>query len=200
MLFRIIKVKREYKIDWIEIFSYFLISSSIFLLLLSIIFNFNSNYVITVDYQFYAKLAAYINEVRFENTLLDYSNTLEQVCIPYHYADIYFTGLVSKIFNIHTQYSLTLVVYPILFSTIIFSIRQLFHSISLNKYNLVISVLVLFVSMFGLLFPESLLPMGIWDISLLSMPKLSYVYICAVWIIYFIIKNDNQNLIFLRWY
>tara|TARA_Y100000991_G_scaffold130751_1_gene98422 strand:+ start:214 stop:1968 length:1755 start_codon:yes stop_codon:yes gene_type:complete len=196
LLFRIIKVKREYKIDWIEIFSYFLISSSIFLLLLSIIFNFNPNYVITVDYQFYAKLAAYINEVRFENALLDYSNTLKQVCLPYHYADIYFTGLISKIFNIHTQYSLTLVVYPILFSTIIFSIRQLFHSISLNKYNLVISVLVLFVSMFGLLFPESLLPMGIWDISLLSMPKLSYVYLCAVWIIYFVIKNDNQNIIF----
>jgi len=196
LLLRIIKVKREYRINWSEIFSYFLLSSSIFLLLLSIIFNFNLNYVITIDYQFYAKLAAYINEVRFENALLDYSNTLEQVCYPYHYADIYFTGLVSKLFNIHTQYSLTLVVYPILFSTIIFSIRQLFDSISLNKYNLVISVLILFVSMFGLLFPESLLPMGIWDISLLSMPKLSYVYICAVWIIYFIIKNDNQNLIF----
>ena len=147
LLFRIIKVRREYRINWSEIFSYFLLSSSIFLLLLSIIFNFNPNYVITTDYQFYAKLAAYINELRFENVSLDYSNTLEQLCMPYHYAHIYFTGLVSKLFKIHTQYSLTLVVYPIVFSTIIFSIRQLLDSISFNKFNLVISVLILFISM-----------------------------------------------------
>ena len=38
--------------------------------------------------------------------------------------------------------------------------------------------------------------MDLWSsISLLGMPKLSYVYLCAVWIIYFISKNDYQNLI-----
>ena len=196
LFYRITQVNRKYKINWRNIFTYFVLSSSIFLLLTSIIFNFNSNYVITGDYQFYAKLAAYINELGFENPLLDYSNTLEQTCSPYHYADIYFTGLVSKLFNLHTQYSLTLVVFPILFSTIIFSIRQLLDSISLNKYNLVIAVLILFISMFGLLFPTSLLPMDVWSISLLGMPKLSYVYLCAVWIVYFITKNDNQSFIF----
>ena len=196
LFYRITQVNRKYKINWRNIFTYFVLSSSIFLLLTSIIFNFNSNYVITGDYQFYAKLASYINELGFENPLLDYSNTLEQTCSPYHYADIYFTGLVSKLFNLHTQYSLTLVVFPILFSTIIFSIRQLLDSISLNKYNLVIAVLILFISMFGLLFPTSLLPMDVWSISLLGMPKLSYVYLCAVWIVYFITKNDDQSFIF----
>lgn len=164
----------------------FIATSVFYVLQLNTMFDLGNGNIklIDKDYSFYARLAGYLRDFGIENTNLEYFLADKGGVIPYHYADLWFTALISKTFFIHVQYALILITYPIIF-TIVFSgwvyiiklLKEKFTK-KITWLDYLIPLLFFTLSMFKGIYPSyiNLLKMDIWTPTILSMPKLAIIY------------------------
>ena len=133
------------------------------------------------DYSFYARLSAYLRDFGIENWNIEYF-LLEGIdgVLPYHYFDLWFTALISQAFDIHSQYALFLIVYPISF--VIISLLIYRNLIRFKIKPLPAALICLCApafSLMGLLYPQSIaiLKMDVWSGSLIETQKVTYAFI-----------------------
>lgn len=159
------------------------------------------------DYSNYARVASYIRDFGIENRNIEYFLMDKGGTTIYHYTELWLSAFISQLFNVHSQYALHLFVYPILLVVVYSGIILLINKVQINlKINNTLTKSKLFAyitpyffftfSMFASLYPNNieLLKMDLWATSILSMPKLLYVYVYSICMILAILKSDYFSL------
>ena len=159
------------------------------------------------DYSNYARVARYLRDFGIENRNIEYFLIDKGGVTIYHYTELWFSAFTSQLLNIHSQYALHLFVYPILLAVVysgiillisrVKSILKMNNTLTDNKLFSYITPYFFFtLSMFASLYPNNieLLKMDLWATSILSMPKLLYVYVYSICMVLFVLKEDYFSL------
>lgn len=177
-----------------------IVASLFYIFQLNLMFDFEIGNEIALfkDYSYYSRISSYLRDFGFENRNLEYFLSDKGGVTIYHYFELWLAALLSDLFKVHTQYSLNLITYPLLFSTIYGGAVMLIRYFKerLNKkqswFDYVFPLLFFTTSMLGMLFPSSssLLAMDVWTSSILSMPKLAVIYIFLLVILLSVFEKD----------
>lgn len=149
-------------------------------------FNFEKVYYPTADMAYYTRLSDFLVNTGTETGTLDYFFPADRKTFPYHYIEHWFTGGVSKIFNLKTAHLYTLVYIPLLIVTLYTGFISLFQKSNTKfRYEYLLAFLALFVSGFAFIYPNyiDVLHVYIHDWSVLKYFKLLPVYLiilCAI--------------------
>ncbi len=150
------------------------------------------------DYVFYAKLAGYLRDFGIENVYVEYYIDPLRVNNPYHFTELWLTAVISDVFKLHVQYSLYLVAYSLIYVCVYTGFITLIHKVwnrIFGKEEWIIwifSALFFVVGMFIFLYPDSIeiLEQDLWTNTIISIPKLSIIYVFLIWMI-ILIRNQS---------
>jgi|GEM_PF-5404615 len=125
------------------------------------------------DHTFYARVAEYVNQIGVESSNLEYLVKEKIHPTPYHYMDIWLTGLINRFLFIKSEFALMLVMYPLLATIGVIGLAGLLEKKFgyKNKYTLLIALVGLFFSGFAIFFPSFLLQADIYSQATVASPK-----------------------------
>jgi len=143
---------------------------------------------IAPDYTFYSRLASDLRDTGIENASIELFLDQPTEVSPYHYIEIWFAALISKVFGIHAQYALMLIAFPILYTIIYLGALEIIRVLRRNlkqaksNFDYLLAALILITVSCGFLYPTSLpfLKSDVWALSVHGAHKVTYSYLIMI--------------------
>ena len=127
------------------------------------------------DTEFYGREALYLNYARKENVSLDYLNQLNVKVEPYHYGDLWLTGLINQVSTLNPVVVTALITYPLFATLFVAGLKDYIGELELTKGFRALSSLIFvlggFFSGISYLYPETIISASSYSIPLLQYPK-----------------------------
>jgi hypothetical protein len=155
--------------------------------------------IIDADYEFYARLSQFLNDFGIENTNVSYFKTTDLFAVPYHYTEIWLSSLFSSMYNVHAQYALMLIVFPLLYVATYFGGVMLIkvlrekYSLTVNqKFDPFFALIIFAISTAAFIYPTSIeaLKMDVWVLRVYEYHKLSIIYPFVILLILSLIRGN----------
>lgn len=128
------------------------------------------------DQNFYVTLASYLNATGLENNVPDFFGANYFTVAPYHYGDIWFFALLSKLSGVNTATLLALVGYPVLATVtacgVAATAEAIYPTLVIKWWKAaLLPILVIVASGFTFLYPSFIVDWNRYDNSFYNVPK-----------------------------